>query len=319
MGVVRDIVVPQTRKQICCYADVMEGGPKQPQRLVSHCWGAPFQEVAECIIEDASCLRVVKLPDIALHGKLKPVVLKMPYWMCIFAVNQHVSICGTESFPCNCGRQKYPSGHERCQVDKFDEVMNLMPDGITVALDAELQTLSRAWCLAEIGEAIRLNQRIRFVGKIVNQPSAIDITVPSVAACQATYPSDREFILEKIRSTVGVQNFDRRVSQEILHGVRPVLGRAMRRAEAQVGALGLRPRYHMGAEPSEHYAIYYERSWSKSGNLMKLAKNKATGTEHLMKRLSLEIVDSEKVMEMTTRAEILLTIDHPHIARLFDV
>ena len=141
--VVRDIVIPETSRRCCCFMDIVVEGPVQPRKLVSHYWGNRFRDLVRCIAEDASGLSGDELEQ---HVFRKDVIseeaLGKMYWLCIFAVNQHVSICGSKRNPCNCRTQKFASGHPLCQVDNFPQVMSIMPDGLVVALDSDLLTLT---------------------------------------------------------------------------------------------------------------------------------------------------------------------------------
>ena len=98
-------------------------------------------------------------------------VLAKTYWLCIFGVNEHRSICGT-CWPrcpapaqkgsgrpkfnlCSCGTPKYEKGDPEYEIDKFDDVVKLMDGGLVVSLDPNLETLKRVWVVAEIGEAMK--------------------------------------------------------------------------------------------------------------------------------------------------------------------
>ena len=93
-----------------------------------------------------------------------PVALEETYWLCIFAVNEHASICGDcwtcrprdESSgkmwtgadfrllkckgcskpkfnPCPCGMLKYSKDDPLYEIDKFDDVVKQMDGGLVVS------------------------------------------------------------------------------------------------------------------------------------------------------------------------------------------
>ena len=72
--------------------------------------------------------------------------------------------CSTPKFnPCPCGSLKYRrpdyaedgtpiGGDPEYEIDKFDDVVQMMDGGLVVSLDSELATLKRVWVVAEIAE-----------------------------------------------------------------------------------------------------------------------------------------------------------------------
>ena len=93
-----------------------------------------------------------------------PLALEETYWLCIFAVNEHASICGDcwtcrprdESSgktwkgadfrraeckgcskpkfnPCDCGMLKLSKGDPDYEIDKFDDVVKMMNGGLVVS------------------------------------------------------------------------------------------------------------------------------------------------------------------------------------------
>lgn len=233
--VVRDIVIPETSSRRCCYMDVMPGGPKEAATLVSHWWGTHFKDLVRGIVNDATGLVGKELEAAAFGGhRLDAVARNKSYWLCIFAVNQHVSICGmcscdSEDYaanpcrqcrckkrnPCPCGSKKYPAGHEMCQVDKFHLVMRHMTR-LLVVLDRRLKTLTRAWVVAEIGEALFTMRPIEMSdpGDALRSHASGGVTI-QVQACEASLHRDKERILKEIEEKVGIQYFNERVTAEV--------------------------------------------------------------------------------------------------------
>ena len=109
-------------------------------------------------------------------SNLDEVVLDSSYWLCIFALNEHKSICGQrwtcnpktseelkaptcikEGFecfgkprrlPCPCGSVKKRGDHLKVLRNVLGSV-----DEVVVSLDEDLATLQRVWCLLEAHEA----------------------------------------------------------------------------------------------------------------------------------------------------------------------
>ena len=190
--------MPETKVHKTCYMESKfmrtHGGKTFATKLVSHAWKSPFLNTVLNILVDAWECNTDKLEefmDFDLHGTdfdatkmLKELeqpankgVLNKAYWLCIFAVNEHLTICGDcwtckpstqaefaalrckcgkrKFNPCDCGSLKLKKGDEKFEVDKFDDVVKLMKGGLVVSLDPELQTLKRVWVVAEIGEAMK--------------------------------------------------------------------------------------------------------------------------------------------------------------------
>jgi len=193
----------------------VKGGPRLARKLVSHWWGNDFKKVVLSILQDACGSPKVSVSEHFLKS-LSPKVLRKTYWLCIFAVNQHASICGvcykckTDDYtrdpcreckepklnPCKCGMAKFKPGDSRCEIDKFPRVMRLMTHGLMVALDSHLITLQRAWVVAEVGEALFNQQPIKYYGPADMKKGEICIVVQD---CKATDAQDKDRILNEIQ------------------------------------------------------------------------------------------------------------------------
>eukprot|EP00931_Biecheleriopsis_adriatica_P074873 TRINITY_DN48850_c0_g1_i1.p1 TRINITY_DN48850_c0_g1~~TRINITY_DN48850_c0_g1_i1.p1 ORF type:complete len:1144 (+),score=213.35 TRINITY_DN48850_c0_g1_i1:54-3485(+) len=222
--VVRNIVIPETASRQCCYMDVMDGGPHRPNKLVSHWWGASFYQDVLCIIQDATGLSghaLAALVNVGLGEDKCKHELDATYWMCIFAVNQHVSICGTAWNPCVCNAAKYPTGHPLCEMDKFDIVMERMSNGLAVALDPMLKTLVRVWVVSEIGKSLETSKTIQYLlpGQLDESIRSGDLPRISIQDCQATLPADRSRIMTQIEESLTLQEFDQKVNAEVIPSV----------------------------------------------------------------------------------------------------
>jgi len=103
VDVVWHVVIPETRERGCAYADLMSAGqPLLPDKMVSHNWGNLFSHLCAAIFADAlgsnDFWSIVPLlqPDCigVLEAQLNDCgALQRTRWLCIFGVNQHVSIC----------------------------------------------------------------------------------------------------------------------------------------------------------------------------------------------------------------------------------
>lgn len=139
------------------------------------------------------------------------------YWWCAFAVNQHVSICGTDWNPCSCGSLHFGAGHPKCEMDKFEKVLAHIPGGIVVSLDPTLGALSRVWCLAEISTALHLEIPIVFrlaremTQEVKDAVASGQNIIPHVADCKASREEDKACILSKIKATLGFKRFDQEI------------------------------------------------------------------------------------------------------------
>jgi len=48
--VVSKIVIPETAREGCCYAETFPGGTKQPETLMSHWWGNKFLDLVKVMM-----------------------------------------------------------------------------------------------------------------------------------------------------------------------------------------------------------------------------------------------------------------------------
>lgn len=131
--------------------------------------------------------------------------LAKTYWLCIFGVNQHVSICGTRWNPCDCGTEKYLNDHPLCEMNKFGLMMRHIPEH-AIAIDNKLTTLSRIWVLKELQTALAMGAHTDFCGAI--HAGISPAAVPSVVDAKASREEDRQAILADVEQTVGIAAFD---------------------------------------------------------------------------------------------------------------
>ena len=126
--------------------------------------------------------------------------LEKTYWLCIFAINQHVSICHESWLRCSCGREKYPAGHQLCEVDKFEEVMRGMKHH-AVAMDVKLTTFTRVWVLLEMHTAVMMRMQTQYFG--AESEEAMDLlSIPSAEDAEASVADDNARIIAKVRQAM---------------------------------------------------------------------------------------------------------------------
>jgi len=197
--VVREIVIPKTRDTCCAMVDLFEGGPQEPSCLMSHWWGNSFMSLVEAILAHASGQ---VLPS---ERMCTPEQLDKTYWLCIFGVNQHVSICGAEANPCDCGAEKFLNDHPLCEMDKFGLMMQRIPEH-AVAVDDRLATFSRLWVLKELHTALSLGLNSEFCGRVASDFSVASLQ--GVRFARASREEDRVMILQEIEASIGYEAFD---------------------------------------------------------------------------------------------------------------
>lgn len=90
-------------------------------------------------------------------------------------------------------------------------------------------------------------------------------------------------------------------------------------ASDRIGHLSVEGRYHRSPKKLEDdYIVEHHQLGSGYNGAVMLAKDKA-GKKYAVKAFKLTGVTQEKKQELATEAEIFLSMDHPHIVRLFDV
>ena len=202
--VVRLAIIPFTFSSCSSYAELVNRGEEVlPKKMVTHNWSNLFRDLLASVIADAvgehtsefiaellsdkAGLEVVE-DMLRVHGSIQET-----FWICAFAVNQHVGICGGNpaatfdpvsgiTHPiCKCSKPKFFNKDPplnavgksiHYEMNKFDDMMALLarqnPDfAEVVAVDASLDLFGRAWCVAELAEAHRMGmaQRLKMRNK----------------------------------------------------------------------------------------------------------------------------------------------------------
>merc|ERR1719428_1770826 len=156
--------------------------------------------------------------------------------------------------------------------------------------------------------------------------------IPKVEDCEASRSEDKDLILTQIRNTVGLDEFNAAVSEEIFQGVNMLMKESTKRAVKRVGSVFVQSRYHRGKDVSEDYEPVSCNETSvepqSGGNgryldprdedKIELATNRITGENVCIKTLSLKGVGKARIKEIVRETEILLSIHHTHIVHLVD-
>ena len=235
--VVRLAIIPLTASACSSYAQLVNKGAKVlPKKMVTHNWSNLFRDLLASVISDAlgehtfefvaellsDKAGVEALEDmLRVHGSLQET-----YWICAFAVNQHVGICGANpagtvdpvtglTHPtCQCSEPKFfnedpPLNDDgksiQCEMNKFDDMMALLarenPDfAEVVAVDASLDLFGRAWCVAELAEAHRMGmaQSLKMRNAETLRRRQLTLQGLKVEQMKASRPEDVVEILAKI-------------------------------------------------------------------------------------------------------------------------
>ena len=150
------------------------------------------------------------------------------YWICAFAVNQHICICHSNPYDrdpltnvlhpvrtCRSLNISDPDGQSiGSEINKFDDMMyHLAATGgckQVIAVDLSLDLFNRAWCVAEIAEARRLQMRqsLQLASKATIMQRARTLENLDVQSMRASSEADKELMLNKIKSSMSIQQFN---------------------------------------------------------------------------------------------------------------
>ena len=227
--VVRRAIIPLTSREECAFSvsAFNKDGPKRAQVMVTHNWGNLFSDLLAAVLSDALQECSFSLPAELLQEDcafLQDLLAKMgrldeTYWICAFAVNQHISICHSNPYDrdpftnqlhpvCQCNSTNIvdPDGRSASsEINKFDDMMRLLATTggcrQVIAVDKSLDLFRRAWCVAEIAEAKRLqmDQSLKLWSKATLQGRARTLENLDVRDMRASSEKDKELILGKIQ------------------------------------------------------------------------------------------------------------------------
>ena len=236
--VVRRAIIPLTSAEECSYAGsaLNRDGARRAQVMVTHNWGNCFKDLLAAVVSDAlnecSFNLVAKLleEDCTFVFEIlnKSGRLDDTYWICAFAVNQHMCICHCNPYDrdpftnqlhpvCNCSSVNIsdPDGRStESEINKFDDMMyNLAATGgcrQVIAADQSLDLFNRAWCIAEIAEANRLemSQALKLASRETIMQHALSLEDLDVRNMRASSEADKQLILKKIRENTSIDEFN---------------------------------------------------------------------------------------------------------------
>ena len=175
--VVRRAIIPLTSREECAFSvsAFNKDGPKRAQVMVTHNWGNSFSDLLAAVLSDALQECSFSLPAELLQEDcafLQDLLAKMgrldeTYWICAFAVNQHISICHSNPYDrdpftdqlhpvCQCNSTNIIDSDGRSassEINKFDDMMRLLATTggcrQVIAVDKPLelfQPIARAGC-----------------------------------------------------------------------------------------------------------------------------------------------------------------------------
>ena len=150
------------------------------------------------------------------------------YWICAFSVNQHICICHNNPYDrdpftdelhpvCTCSSVNIsdPDGRNtESEINKFDDMMyHLATSGgcrQVIAVDQSLDLFNRAWCVAEIAEANRLqmNQAPKLASGATIMKRAHTLENLDVRNMRASCEADKLLILARIKNNMNIDQFN---------------------------------------------------------------------------------------------------------------
>ena len=236
--VVRRAIIPLTCAEGCAFAvsSLNRDGAQRAAVMVTHNWSNVYKDLLAAVVSDALQECSFHLATRLLEGDCELLCkilsesgrLDDTYWVCAFAVNQHNSICHTnpgdrdpitnELHPvCNCRNVNIsdPDGTSvASEINKFDDVMyHLAAAGgcrQVIAADESFDLFNRAWCVAEMAEAkrLRMPMSLKVSSRTTIMKCAHALQNLDVRSMRATSETDKELILDKIRSTTDIDKFN---------------------------------------------------------------------------------------------------------------
>eukprot|EP00913_Durusdinium_trenchii_P022151 g20812.t1 len=203
-------------------------GARRAEVMVTHNWGNNFNDLLAAVISDnlQECSfrmagQLLREDSHLLREILtKTGRLNVSYWICAFAVNQHMSICHSNPYDrdpltnelhpvcrCSCVNLVDSDGRSTdSEINKFDDMMyHLASTGScrqVIAVDQSFDLFQRAWCVAEIAEAKRLHMRqsLKLLSKAAIEQRAQSLGRLDIRNMGASSEKDKELILGKIGS-----------------------------------------------------------------------------------------------------------------------
>jgi len=255
LDVVRQVIIPLSREAGTSMATIlMEGRPTLPDRMVTHGWSNLFRNLMASIVADALDEDEYESLAYLMDTDFQQVqdwisqrgVDERTYWVCIFSVSQHASICNAnpsqESDPvlgtvyevCTCKTPKHWNLTEPllngksvgCEMNKFEDMMGYISVvsrdfAQVIAVDTEFQLFNRAWCVAEIAKAHRigLHQHLKLLSFESLKLHAESLRHLKIESMRATRKEDVDDILAGIPDK---SEFNSKVQQLIFDKLVPM-------------------------------------------------------------------------------------------------
>lgn len=209
--VVFQAIIPLSFSSCSSYATVMNDNKAcYPDKMVSHAWENLFINLIASIVANMSGEGSYwdYIPHLSSKERVKALINRLPndilvkrVWLCIFGVNQHVSIC-------RCHDVKYLNDNPLCEMDKFDKMLAFLFRTIgssfaqLLALDTYGAALRRAWVVSEVATCMSLGiiqeVGVYFPVKIGNPAMRTAVKRLNVRNCEASRPEDKTLILNAI-------------------------------------------------------------------------------------------------------------------------
>jgi hypothetical protein len=208
---------------------------EDPTTHVVHAWRMRFVDLLAAVLLHASGGKTRKLGDSYEEAcRIYAKVLRKPYWICCFCINQHLSICNEPRFKCRCGAPKFNDTMPECEFDKFSAVaqkLHKSGGGMVLALERDLHALSRAWCVDEVHYALATNMPIKPAFSTVPSFGHLRDFVCEVRRCQAR-ESDKQRILKRVQGGTGITAFNDRVTHFLQTEARTLMDMARSRSRS---------------------------------------------------------------------------------------
>jgi len=232
--VVRRAIIPKSSGKRTALATILMNEERTfPMKMVTHNWGNLFRDLVAAIVADALQEDEYELlanlldrdAQKVLDWVVKAGVGHHTYWVCALSVSQHVSICHANPYfdmdpvtgvvhpVCTCGAYKFGNDTEPlyegksipCEMNKFADMMEFLlkrnPEfEQVIAVDAQNQIWSRAWCIAEIARAhsVGMKQRMKLLNFMSLHDHEERLRNLKVEDMTASRPEDVQQILDSI-------------------------------------------------------------------------------------------------------------------------
>eukprot|EP00927_Polykrikos_kofoidii_P083794 TRINITY_DN8664_c0_g1_i1.p1 TRINITY_DN8664_c0_g1~~TRINITY_DN8664_c0_g1_i1.p1 ORF type:complete len:651 (-),score=107.70 TRINITY_DN8664_c0_g1_i1:1777-3606(-) len=221
--VAQEIILRLTAKKKSSYVDLLESQKGVKARVdegvthVAHSWQMRFVDLVRSIVRHASGGDMWQLGSSFEDAcRLYEPFLHKRYWVCLFCVNEHRSICGDPFIKCTCNLEKYKEASPRCEYDKFESVAEILHDrgdSMIVALDSELHAFRRAWVMEEMYIAIQQGLRMDVSFGTLPALNSLRRFCCDVAKSEGPVAENNR-ILDRVQKKVagGVEEFNRTIT-----------------------------------------------------------------------------------------------------------